>query len=876
MKILSFAEQGGGNNEGSSTFSNHALFSSQNHCSIGRLTQYLVERVLPSEYMLRIARRSLGKDSDSIHVHNAAVQIQYGDGYATNVMIHKGVPNRTGAVPVSWEQMFGSGSNKYKIHVSLCFGDEGDLGIDPTDLAVLHLRSKFVFGQEPNMLSLVLCTRLDCSWDWKDVSEMEDEKEKIHGYRVWYMDDDPGLAVAVQALDGKDSEGRDPWVNVKKRQRKDVDDNEDIDGEENEMVLKKRAVEVLDAAVDDSHGGVRERKSVPVSKQRQDGSRQKMILDDTSNTSKRQKLTNSPTKKKSRKDEDEKTEDNDDDADNVQTVAEASSERTKPTKKDSSSNSKEASTTRIKQKVSKKTTDESSTLVVNEQRRKLRSYSKDCSETGSQDKMTDIQDNNNRSSSTSSRGSPSLDPLVEKPNDSHTDEEKADDAESSSSASASLQSQTKKDGNGNKDEKVVDDNDDDSSSTSSSGSSSSSSTTQEDQGQKGEGNDEISPSRSSVYSEDEKDESDGAHVKDHVVREVEGSKSSGSSSSSTPSSSSSTSSSTSKISKSSKGHKEAKITAKKDANTSPSSSKETNTDNHNNVPLEISFSPSASLEEVGDKDEQENEQNEEEKEEGQEMQAEHEEIDKEEIEQGKDVEKEENDKDEKSTQQAQSQNDDNLSVGNDSGSSGSSGSSDDSSSTSSSSSSSSEKQENHNKDEKSTQQAQSQNDDNVSVGNDSESSSGSDDSSSTSSSSSSGSSSDSTSDGSSSSSDSSDSSCSSSSGSSNSDSSSSSDKKKVDKTSANKSPGTALNKKLENDPFTSDKSSEEMLDNDAPETTQPSGKVVDKTPLVSKKTSNGVAKKASSVAMEKKRRSLHAPLLSLTRKIVIGTPTGIH
>ena len=93
--------------------------------------------------------------------------------------------------------------------------------------------------------------------------------------------------------------------------------------------------------------------------------------------------------------------------------------------------------------------------------------------------------------------------------------------------------------------------------------------------------------------------------------------------------------------------------------------------------------------------------------------------------------------------------------------------------------------------------------------------------------------------------------------------------------SSKKSPGKALSK-LEKEPSASDKSSEEVEDNESPETTQPSGKFVVIVPPVSKKVSKEVSKKVSSIGTEKKRRSLHTPLLSSTRKIVIGTPTGVN
>jgi len=173
-------------------------------CTIGYLTRFFVETMLPREYLLRIARRSL-KKSSSTKTNGTMIQINYGDGYGSKILIQKDDVSQS----PSKRRRSSMGKVKQtnpsaRICVRICCEDEGngDVGIDPSEKAIDVLRTKLMFrqheaGNSLHLIPLVLRTGPVC-WDTDDC--FLDDKSKMSVTKVWYSEDDPGLACGVQAM----------------------------------------------------------------------------------------------------------------------------------------------------------------------------------------------------------------------------------------------------------------------------------------------------------------------------------------------------------------------------------------------------------------------------------------------------------------------------------------------------------------------------------------------------------------------------------------------------------------------------------------------------------------------------------------------------
>eukprot|EP00979_Chaetoceros_neogracilis_P011458 scaffold2834_cov156-Chaetoceros_neogracile.AAC.1 len=232
--------------------------------SVGYFTRYLVEQVLPHEYLLRIARRGLANTS-STEIDGTVIQINYGDGYATKILIHKHSSKSASATSAtststSTKRQRRSSLIRLKqqivttrVDVRLSFNDDNGVGMDPQDLILDHMREKSMRRHGSNdvnfhngrfrsldLISLVLNTGPVC-WD-TDEFALEDS-DKIRILKVWFRDDQPGIAIGIHVpslgIEGKDQGGKvngkvevEGTSNLYGVRIRDDDDDDDDDGDQ--------------------------------------------------------------------------------------------------------------------------------------------------------------------------------------------------------------------------------------------------------------------------------------------------------------------------------------------------------------------------------------------------------------------------------------------------------------------------------------------------------------------------------------------------------------------------------------------------------------------------------------------------------------------
>ena len=192
-----------------------ASLSSPNVCaklSIGALTRLLVEKILPSEFLLRIANRSL----QSAKKKQNCCEIYYGDGYVTHCYIKQdnGTNKKRRRMSFSKSAQSSKAPDSTiipRICVQLYLEGETDDGMNfpcqPRDLAKSMLISKRM-AESDDDVSIVLKTDPSCwirgAYETKSDQKMQsvdndiaEIHEKIREVTIWSSDEDPGVAVGI-------------------------------------------------------------------------------------------------------------------------------------------------------------------------------------------------------------------------------------------------------------------------------------------------------------------------------------------------------------------------------------------------------------------------------------------------------------------------------------------------------------------------------------------------------------------------------------------------------------------------------------------------------------------------------------------------------